>query len=126
VIDAGAVEVGQSVYSATRLGPGGDWPLGGVVCRIERYDRATDDTGELETVEILWVRHSSHPLERIRMEPSEINPVATKLDRRAVQLLVRAMGEAIKRKPPGSSQRFGDWEILALEDICHLLSRGAV
>jgi hypothetical protein len=126
MLDAGAIEVGQSVYSSTRLGPGGDWPLGGVVCRIERHDRAMDDTGELETVEILWVRHSSRPLDRIRMECSEINPVATKLDRRAVDLLVRNLGEGLKRKPPGTSQRLSEREVLALEDVCHLLSRGAL
>lgn len=126
MIDAGALEVGQSIYSAERLGPGGDWPLGGVLCRIERYDRAVDDTGELEAVEILWCRHSSHPLERIRMTPAEINPVATRVDRRAVQLLVRTIGEQIKRKRPGSSQRLSDREVTAIEDMCHLLSRGAV
>jgi hypothetical protein len=60
------------------------------------------------------------------METVEVNPVATKRDARAVQLLIRAIGEQLKRKPPGSSQRFSEREILALEDICHLLSRGAV
>jgi hypothetical protein len=126
MIDAGAVEVGQSIFSARRLGPGGDWPLGGVLCRIDRYDRANDDTGELETVEVLWCRHSAHPLERIRLTPDEVNPVATKFDRRAVQLLIRTLAESLKRKDPGSSQRFSDREVTALEDVCHLLSRGTV
>jgi len=126
MLDAGAIEVGASVFSAERLGPGGDWPLGGVVCRIEQHEMATDDLGDFETVTVLWCRHSSDPLNRIRMTAAEVNPVSTKFDRRATQLVVRTIGEQIRRKQPGSSQRFSEREITALEDVCHLVSRGAV
>jgi hypothetical protein len=126
MIDAGGLEVGLQIYSATRLGPGGDWPLGGTLCRVDRREVVVDDTGELEAIEVLWVRHSSAPLERIRMTPDEINPATVKRDGRAVQLLIRTLGEQIRRKSPGSSQRFSDRELQALEDVCYLVSRGAV
>ena len=78
VADANLTAVGCSIWSRSRVGPDGD-PVGGLVCRISHWDKADEDTGEIEHRITYITRFDGDLLAAYLLDAADVDPSAVEL-----------------------------------------------
>jgi hypothetical protein len=128
IADANLVEVGCSVWSTSIVGPDGD-PVGGVVCRIDRWTMTDDDTGEIldrVTYRCRWPYGEA--LHYWALDGADVDPSAAEpLNRTRATKIVRRIAKALDRtKRGGVTPPLTASELEALADAYHLYAGGAL
>ena len=123
VADANLIAVGCSVWSRSRVDAFGD-PVGGLVCRISHWDKADEDTGEIEHRITYITRFPAGDLLAYHLlDAADVDPSAVELvNRNRATKIVRRICKALDRtKKGGITPPLTASELAAIADAYRLV-----
>ena len=124
VADANLIAVGCSIWSLTRVDAFGD-PVGGLVCRIDRWTTTTDDdTGEIvDRVSFRCRFPYGDLLQYTTVDGADVDPAAVELvNRNRATKIVRRICKALDRtKRGGITPPLTASELAAIADAYRLV-----
>ena len=127
VANAALIEVGCSIWSKTVTDANGD-PVGGLVCRIDRWTMADDDTGEIVDRITYRCRFPyGDPLQYWALDGADVDPSSSEpLNRNRATKIVRRICHALDRGKGGHTPYLTATELEAIADAYALAAGGTL